>query len=139
MAAVAEWYRYQIVACLVTSLSPVPLKTRRVEQRCMLNLSRAETRPPVGVAWKLGEGVPAQVSPTSLDHGSKLRGPSPKALVLLNSATLIFNQSILFNDLGFFLGLNHLGFFTQIPFSPIEKSLFSNDFPTPTLCRRIQI
>ncbi|GFY08743.1 hypothetical protein TNCV_5006561 [Trichonephila clavipes] len=26
-------------------------------------------------------GVPAQVSSTSLDHGSKLRGPSPKALV----------------------------------------------------------
>ncbi|GFV78489.1 hypothetical protein TNCV_3478041 [Trichonephila clavipes] len=28
-----------------------------------------------------GSGVPAQVSSTSLDHGSKLRGPSPKALV----------------------------------------------------------
>ncbi|GFV54816.1 uncharacterized protein TNCV_3683411 [Trichonephila clavipes] len=42
-AAVAEWYRYQIVACLVTSSSPVPLKTRRVGQRCTLNLSRAET------------------------------------------------------------------------------------------------
>ncbi|GFW44552.1 uncharacterized protein TNCV_4480981 [Trichonephila clavipes] len=43
VAAVAEWYRYRIVACLVTSLSPVPLKTCRVEQRCTLNLSRAET------------------------------------------------------------------------------------------------
>ncbi|GFX14328.1 histone-lysine N-methyltransferase SETMAR [Trichonephila clavipes] len=42
-AAVAEWYRYRIVACLVTSSSPVPLKTRRVGQRCALNLSRAET------------------------------------------------------------------------------------------------
>ncbi|GFT03301.1 uncharacterized protein TNCV_2984861 [Trichonephila clavipes] len=42
MAAVAEWYRYRIVACLVTSSSPVPLKTRRVGQRCTLNLSRAE-------------------------------------------------------------------------------------------------
>ncbi|GFV13317.1 uncharacterized protein TNCV_3656371 [Trichonephila clavipes] len=41
MAAVAEWYRYRIVACLVTSSSPV--KTRRVGQRCTLNLSRAET------------------------------------------------------------------------------------------------
>ncbi|GFU64696.1 uncharacterized protein TNCV_876211 [Trichonephila clavipes] len=38
----AEWYRYQTVACLVTSSSPVPLKTRRVGQRCTLNLSRAE-------------------------------------------------------------------------------------------------
>ncbi|GFX92319.1 uncharacterized protein TNCV_1112461 [Trichonephila clavipes] len=42
-AAVAEWYRYRTVACLVTSSSPVPLKTRQVEQRCTLNLSRAET------------------------------------------------------------------------------------------------
>ncbi|GFY03625.1 uncharacterized protein TNCV_3092511 [Trichonephila clavipes] len=32
-----------IVACLVTSSSPVPLKTRRVGQRCTLNLSKAET------------------------------------------------------------------------------------------------
>ncbi|GFX19241.1 hypothetical protein TNCV_3013851 [Trichonephila clavipes] len=46
-----------------------------------------------GVVVRRGE-VPAQVSSTSLDHGSKLRGPSPKALVSLNSATLIFNQSI---------------------------------------------
>ncbi|GFW64147.1 transposable element Tc3 transposase [Trichonephila clavipes] len=43
VAAVAEWYRYRIVACLVTSSSPVPLKTLRVGQRCTLNLSRAET------------------------------------------------------------------------------------------------
>ncbi|GFW13237.1 uncharacterized protein TNCV_4121361 [Trichonephila clavipes] len=49
VAAVAEWYRYRIVAGLVTSSSPEPLKTRRVGQRCTLNLSRAETRPPVGV------------------------------------------------------------------------------------------
>ncbi|GFW07460.1 uncharacterized transposon-derived protein F54H12.3 [Trichonephila clavipes] len=39
-------------------------------------------------------GVPAQVSSTSLDHGSKLRGPSPKALVQLNSATLILTHSL---------------------------------------------
>ncbi|GFT78128.1 transposon Tf2-6 polyprotein [Trichonephila clavipes] len=31
------------MACLVTSSSPVPLKNRRVGQRCTLNLSRAET------------------------------------------------------------------------------------------------
>ncbi|GFV60916.1 hypothetical protein TNCV_925301 [Trichonephila clavipes] len=42
-AAVAEWYRYRIVACYVTSPSPVPLKTRHVGQRCTSNLSRAET------------------------------------------------------------------------------------------------
>ncbi|GBN07393.1 hypothetical protein AVEN_10064-1, partial [Araneus ventricosus] len=33
-------------------------------------------RPPAGVAWKLGEGVPAQVPSSSSDRGSKLRGPS---------------------------------------------------------------
>ncbi|GFT47471.1 uncharacterized protein TNCV_3750041 [Trichonephila clavipes] len=42
VVTVAEWYRYRIVACLVTSSSPVPLKTRRVGQRGTLNLSRAE-------------------------------------------------------------------------------------------------
>ncbi|GFT15431.1 uncharacterized protein TNCV_3264501 [Trichonephila clavipes] len=29
-----QWYRYRIVVCLVTSSIPVPLKTRRVGQRC---------------------------------------------------------------------------------------------------------
>ncbi|GFV70845.1 putative transposase [Trichonephila clavipes] len=33
LAVVAEWYGYRIVACLVTSSSPVPLKTRRAIQR----------------------------------------------------------------------------------------------------------
>ncbi|GFT99703.1 uncharacterized protein TNCV_1140901 [Trichonephila clavipes] len=42
LAAVAEWYRHRIVAGFVPSSSPVPLKTRRVGQRCTLNLSRAE-------------------------------------------------------------------------------------------------
>ncbi|GBN51751.1 hypothetical protein AVEN_55025-1 [Araneus ventricosus] len=32
--------------------------------------------PPIGVAQKFGEGVPAQVSSLSSDCGSKLRGPS---------------------------------------------------------------
>ncbi|GFX72646.1 uncharacterized protein TNCV_4062421 [Trichonephila clavipes] len=65
----------------VLSSSPVPLKTRRVGQRCTLNLSRAETSSPwCDVVLRRGR-VPAQVSSTSLDHGSKLHGPSPNALV----------------------------------------------------------
>ncbi|GBN14047.1 hypothetical protein AVEN_32225-1 [Araneus ventricosus] len=40
-------------------------------------------RPPVGVAWKLGERVPPQVSSLSSDRGSKI------ALVVLQSRTLI--------------------------------------------------
>ncbi|GFW15168.1 uncharacterized protein TNCV_173151 [Trichonephila clavipes] len=43
VAAVANWSRYRIVAGLVMNSSAVPLKTRRVGQRCTLNLSRAET------------------------------------------------------------------------------------------------
>ncbi|GFY22872.1 uncharacterized protein TNCV_2181331 [Trichonephila clavipes] len=43
LAVVAEWYRYRIVAGLVTISNPLPLKTHRVGPRCTLNLSRAET------------------------------------------------------------------------------------------------
>ncbi|GFT90769.1 hypothetical protein TNCV_2777521 [Trichonephila clavipes] len=59
VAAVAQWSRYQ------------KLK-----------------RPPLGVVWSLGEGwCQLRCHPRHLT-GSKLRGPSPKALVLLNSATI---------------------------------------------------
>ncbi|GFV42522.1 hypothetical protein TNCV_2905311 [Trichonephila clavipes] len=59
------------------SPSPVPLKTRHVRERYSLNLSRAQT----SSRW-CGEvvrrGIPAQVSSSSLDHGSKIRGPFAK-------------------------------------------------------------
>ncbi|GFT09834.1 uncharacterized protein TNCV_416211 [Trichonephila clavipes] len=42
VAAVAEWYRYRILACLVTSSSPVPRKTHRVGQWGTLSLTRTE-------------------------------------------------------------------------------------------------
>ncbi|GFU71458.1 uncharacterized protein TNCV_2378451 [Trichonephila clavipes] len=59
----------------VLSSSPVPLKTRRLGELCSLNLSRAQTSSRwCGVVVRRG-GVPAQVSFSSLDHGSKLRGP----------------------------------------------------------------
>ncbi|GFU55728.1 hypothetical protein TNCV_1488401 [Trichonephila clavipes] len=60
------------------SSSPVPLKTRSVKAAMPLNLSELK-RPPVGMEV-VRRGVPAQVSSTSLAHGSKLRGPSPKVL-----------------------------------------------------------
>ncbi|GFT08376.1 hypothetical protein TNCV_3423291 [Trichonephila clavipes] len=41
---------------------------------CTLNLPRLK-RPPVGVVGKLREGIPAQVSSSSLPYGSKLLGP----------------------------------------------------------------
>ncbi|GFW80414.1 uncharacterized protein TNCV_2945461 [Trichonephila clavipes] len=68
-------------AWCVMSSSRVPLKTRRVGERCTLNLSRAQISFRwCGVLVRRG-GVPAQVMSSSLDHGSKLRSPSPKALV----------------------------------------------------------
>ncbi|GFV91950.1 hypothetical protein TNCV_2976211 [Trichonephila clavipes] len=73
--------------------STTPLKSRRVRGRCTLNLSKLKLLP-VGVVWKLEEGVPAQVSFSSLDHRSKLRGPSPRTLEWLGSATLIFTHSL---------------------------------------------
>ncbi|GFX79463.1 hypothetical protein TNCV_824521 [Trichonephila clavipes] len=51
LAAVAEWYRYRIMACLLTSSNPLPPKTCRVGQRCTLNLSRAETSSRGVVGW----------------------------------------------------------------------------------------
>ncbi|GFY28087.1 uncharacterized protein TNCV_4394211 [Trichonephila clavipes] len=43
VAAVTLWSRYRIVAGLVTSSSPLPVKTHLVGERCTLNLSRALT------------------------------------------------------------------------------------------------
>ncbi|GFU75489.1 uncharacterized protein TNCV_2862051 [Trichonephila clavipes] len=54
----------------VMSSSPVPLKILRVGQRSTLNLSRAETSSRwCGVVVR--RGLPAQMSSTSLDRGSK--------------------------------------------------------------------
>ncbi|GFV57114.1 hypothetical protein TNCV_3530631 [Trichonephila clavipes] len=74
-AAVAQWSRYRIDHDRhVMSLSPVPLKTHRVGLRCTLNLLRAQMSSHwCGVVVR--RGVPAQVSSSSLDHGSKLRDP----------------------------------------------------------------
>ncbi|GFW69336.1 uncharacterized protein TNCV_486851 [Trichonephila clavipes] len=61
----------------IMSSSLVPMKKRRVEGLPLSGLKR----PPIGVVWKLGDEMPAQVWSLSLDHGSKLRSPSLKAVV----------------------------------------------------------
>ncbi|GFX15624.1 hypothetical protein TNCV_2131111 [Trichonephila clavipes] len=61
----------------------VSMQTRRVE-KLMLEKSFKAQYPPVSVVWSFGE-----VSSSSLDHGSKFGGPSPKALLQLNSATFV--------------------------------------------------
>ncbi|GFU63980.1 hypothetical protein TNCV_245581 [Trichonephila clavipes] len=66
----------------------VQLKTYHVERLIHVK-SIKDQCPPVGILRKFEEGMPTQVSSSSLDHGSKLRGPSPIALVLLPSAALV--------------------------------------------------
>ncbi|GFU73557.1 uncharacterized protein TNCV_3359971 [Trichonephila clavipes] len=77
-AAVAEWSKYRIVAGLVTSSSPVVLKTRRVGQRCILNLSRAQTSSRWFGVEKLG-GCGSTVVKVS-DHGRHVRSLIPVPL-----------------------------------------------------------
>ncbi|GBN45664.1 hypothetical protein AVEN_147908-1, partial [Araneus ventricosus] len=54
----------------------IPLKIRRVWGLLHAKSYVVAKRPSVGVARKFGEGVPAQVSSSSSDRSSKLRGPS---------------------------------------------------------------
>ncbi|GBO29151.1 hypothetical protein AVEN_169859-1 [Araneus ventricosus] len=55
---------------------PIPTKIRRVWGLLHSKSHVVAKHPLVSVAWKLGEGVPAQVSSSSSDRGLKLRGPS---------------------------------------------------------------
>ncbi|GBO44666.1 hypothetical protein AVEN_167398-1 [Araneus ventricosus] len=54
----------------------VPLKIRRVWGLLHAKSYVVAKRPPVGVRGSLERGVPAQVSSSSSDCGSELRGPS---------------------------------------------------------------
>ncbi|GFT31848.1 transposable element Tcb2 transposase [Trichonephila clavipes] len=58
-----------------------PSTTKDPQCRAAMHVRSVESSN--GVVWSLGEGMPAHVSSTSLDYGSKLRGSSPKALVKL--------------------------------------------------------
>ncbi|GFT57759.1 hypothetical protein TNCV_1663281 [Trichonephila clavipes] len=57
----------------------VPLKTRRVGA---MHVKSVESSNVLSLVWQLGVGrMLAQVTSSSLDHGSKLRSPSTKALM----------------------------------------------------------
>ncbi|GBM34897.1 hypothetical protein AVEN_41448-1 [Araneus ventricosus] len=56
--------------------NPIPSKIRLVWGLLHSKSYVVAKRPPAGVARKFGEGMPAQVSSSSSDRGSKLRGPS---------------------------------------------------------------
>ncbi|GFX38254.1 hypothetical protein TNCV_3838501 [Trichonephila clavipes] len=59
----------------VMSSSLVPLRIYRLERLRHVK-SVGLKRPPVDEVWKLEEVDPAYMSSSSLDHGSKLQGPS---------------------------------------------------------------
>ncbi|GFY05255.1 uncharacterized protein TNCV_2207011 [Trichonephila clavipes] len=81
LAAVAEWYRYRTVACFVMGSNPAPLKTRRVGQRCTLNLSRAETSSRwCGVVVRRGGCQLSSPVIKVSDHGSHVMSSSPVPL-----------------------------------------------------------
>ncbi|GFT89393.1 GPI inositol-deacylase [Trichonephila clavipes] len=99
VAAVAEWYWYRNVACFVTGSSPVPLKTRRVGQRCTLNLSRAET----SSRWKdRFTGNPVLFIPGNAGSHRQVRSLASVALRMAHSLhTTMFNFfAIDFNEGG---------------------------------------
>ncbi|GFU68698.1 hypothetical protein TNCV_309131 [Trichonephila clavipes] len=74
------------------SSSLVTLKTRCVEE-VMYVKSVGLKRPPVRVMWKLDEGVPVQMSFSSLDLVSKLR--SCKCSYRLPRSTVVVSASII--------------------------------------------
>ncbi|GFV67235.1 hypothetical protein TNCV_3669901 [Trichonephila clavipes] len=75
----------------VTSSSPVPLKARRVGERCALNMSRAQTSTR-GVLVRRGRWHP-RCHPLHLTMAQNYEVRQQKRLVLLNIATLIFTHS----------------------------------------------
>ncbi|GFW28327.1 hypothetical protein TNCV_4639941 [Trichonephila clavipes] len=64
----------------------VPLKIHRMERLTCVKSVEIQS-PPVGVVWERDASCRVLSSP--LDHGSKLRGPSPISPMLLHKAMLI--------------------------------------------------
>ncbi|GBM18612.1 hypothetical protein AVEN_110279-1 [Araneus ventricosus] len=75
-AAVAQWQGLDFGAGGFQVRNPIPLKIRRVWGLLHAESYVIANRPNVGLAWNLGERVPSQVSSSSSDRRSKLRGPS---------------------------------------------------------------
>ncbi|GFV57813.1 hypothetical protein TNCV_3071921 [Trichonephila clavipes] len=85
VAAVAEWYRYRTVACLVTGSSPVPLKTRRVGQRCTIIINRKKIKGYGGGGLRTREppSLVCAIEPSgwSRTHDRRVTGSSPDVTV----------------------------------------------------------
>ncbi|GFU78512.1 hypothetical protein TNCV_2301241 [Trichonephila clavipes] len=67
-------------ACHEFKTKVVPLKSHRVGAMHIKFVEAHTSSRLNGVEAKRGRKFPAQVVSSSLDHGSELRGPSPKAL-----------------------------------------------------------
>ncbi|GFS57453.1 hypothetical protein TNCV_1401421 [Trichonephila clavipes] len=78
--------------------------------------------PPFGVVWQFRERDVSQMSSSSLDHGSKLRGPSPIAIVLLYSATLMTHPS----------QFNRRGKYSPVPCAPVVSATTAHKTFGPT-------
>ncbi|GFW13022.1 hypothetical protein TNCV_3329541 [Trichonephila clavipes] len=103
------------------SLRLMPLKTHRVEGLMHVTYVEAQTSS-VDVVWELG--VPPQMSSSSSDYGSKLRGSS----LNLNRATFIFthlNRSFrvwFYEDQSYEIG----SYFLKKSFPPLVKKCWDH-------------
>ncbi|GFU45654.1 uncharacterized protein TNCV_4223571 [Trichonephila clavipes] len=85
------------VACFVTGSSPVPLKTRRVGQRCTLNLSRAETSSRwCGVVVRRGCQLRCRPRLLTMVQNYVVVAKSPRVAEQCDVNIQSINQSILF-------------------------------------------
>ncbi|GBM92980.1 hypothetical protein AVEN_190073-1 [Araneus ventricosus] len=66
-----RWPRGKVSTVGSQAPNPIPPKIRHAWGLLHAKSYVVAKRPPVGVAWKFGEGVPAQVSSLSSDRGSK--------------------------------------------------------------------
>ncbi|GBM92309.1 hypothetical protein AVEN_35045-1 [Araneus ventricosus] len=114
-AAVAWWLGLGFGAGEFMVRNPIPLKIWRVWGLLHAKSYVVAKHPPVGVARKLGEGVPNQMSCSSSDRGSKFRGPSQ------NSSRVASKRAINITKLSCVIWLRS--------FKRLTLTFFS--FPTP--------
>ncbi|GBM63580.1 hypothetical protein AVEN_173079-1 [Araneus ventricosus] len=67
--------------------NPFPPKIRRVWGPLHAKSYVVAKRPSAGVAWKFGERAPVQVSSSSSDRGSKIRGPNQNSPRVVSNGT----------------------------------------------------
>ncbi|GBO04623.1 hypothetical protein AVEN_172398-1 [Araneus ventricosus] len=84
----------------------IPLKIWRVWGLLHPKSYVVAKRPPVGGVRKLGEGVRAQVSSSSSDLGSKLRGPSQNRPRVASKWNVIYITKLNLSNFGTYYSTN---------------------------------